>query len=183
LAAGLAAGPAHGGPPDPALVPGIGTMAPAFGLFQFDSKAASQGKDRAVVQLDEICGMRPGTTRGVLLAFVDASGLADLQLASGWWKKHHKDGVEVLGIITESNPAEFAQAAEKAGIKFPLLDDRLRVVAGRYGVTKAPFSFLLDRDCKVMGFSDRTLTQDSTALADALRALAEGEIGQFGEQP
>jgi len=183
-AAALLAAPAPGSAgPDALAIPGVGSVAPAFGLYPFQMEAVKGDSDRTAVELDRFCGIRAGTTRGVLLAFVDSSGLADLQAAAGWWRKWHKDGIEILGISLESNPAPFAQAIEKAGIKFPVLDDRLRIVAKRYGVAGSRMSFLLGRDCRVLGFSDRPLKQDEAALADALRALAEGELGAFSENP
>ncbi len=177
LSASLLFGAALAADIDPAAVPGRGTIAPAFGLHDLTAKKTDEP---VVHELDEFCGTRPGDTTAVLVLFVDAQGLDDLNLANSWHKKHSKAGLEVLAISLAPDPTAFAAEIDKARYRFPVLNDRHGIVAHRYGVTKAPFSFLLDQECRVLGFSNRTLTADADTLGPAVAAQVAGQLGSLG---
>lgn len=171
LLVALAIPPAAAGEANPDDVPRIGKIAPALGLYAFEKKERGD-EERTAVQLDHFCGLRAGDTNAVLLLFVDANGMADLKIADDWMRSYRAQGLRVLAISTEAAPVDFAAEVIKAGLRFPVLDDRQGVVARRFGV-RQPFTFLLDRDCRVLGFSDRTLSQDQAALPAAIQQTLE----------
>ncbi len=181
LAALLLAAPlAFAGEPDPDAIPTRGAAAPAFGLHLLNGAEAEDG-NRPVVELDDLCGMRPEGTTAVLLAFVDESHSADLSLANTWHRKHNKEGLEILAISLAREPDALTDEANKIGLRYDLLDDRHRIVARRYGITTAPFSLLLDEGCRVLGLSNRTLTADSESLSASIAAQVKGQLGQLGK--
>lgn len=161
---------------DPDKIPAIGSVAPAFGLHAFDS-GPSTDKPSDIVQLDSICGLRPGETRGVLLVFLEAEQLQSLELANTWHRRYSRQGLEVLAISVDSKPVEFASKVGRLRLRFPVLDDKHRIVAQRYGVSDTPFSMLLNRECRVLGFSSKTLAEEEEALTNSIEALLAGQIG------
>lgn len=167
--------PAVSAAPDADAVPGRGEVVPAFGLHELTVRPQ---EEPTVHELDGLCGMRPGDTSAVLLVFVDGRGSADLAQAQSWFKKFHKDGLEILAVSIERQPDEFAAAVEKAKYRFPVLDDRQGIVSTRYGVVGAPFSLLLNDECRVLGMSNRGLADDSAALESAIAAQTSGQLGQ-----
>lgn len=171
----LAGGSALASDIDPDTVPRIGTMAPALGLYAFEK--SKDDEPRKSVQLDDRCGLRPGSTTAVLVFFVDATGMEELEQANDWWRLFHRDGLEIMAISLEPNPFQFKDEVIKANLKFPVLDDRHGVVAKRYGVDRAPFAFLLNEGCQVLGFSNNKLTEDEVGLAAAIEAQVNGQLG------
>ena len=166
--------PALAGDEDPDAVPRIGTVAPALGLYAFEK--SKDDEPRAPVELDDRCGLRPGSTTGVLVFFVDATSMDELEQAAEWWRLFHRQGLEILAISVEPNPFQFKDDVIKANFKFPVLDDQHGVVARRFGVERAPFSFLLNEGCQVLGFSNNKLTEDAVGLAAAIEAQVTGQI-------
>jgi hypothetical protein len=177
--------PGSAGDASPDSVPAVGTVAPAFGLYAFPTsgslkKAVSQ--DREVVQLDDLCGLRPGKTQAVVVLFVD--GDVDILAADpvgNWYRKYHKDGLEVVVVSVERNPSEFAAKVLRAKPRYPILDDRHRVVARRYGVSDAPFSFLLNSECRVLGFDHKSAPEAAAELTAAIEELVRGRMIQDDE--
>lgn len=167
----LIAGPSVAG--DATDLPGIGTVAPAFALYSFASAAEDAPEP---VQLDEQCGLRPGDTKGLLLTFVDATGVADLQVANGWSRKHERNGLAVIAISIESSPAAFRGVVDKEGLRFPVLDDRHGIVARRYGIPTVPFTFVLNAECRVVGFVDKPLKDMGDQLEPAIKAVLESQL-------
>ncbi len=158
----------------PIDLPGIGEIAPAFALNPFQAGAAAREGDEGAtaVELDSVCGIRsPESTAAVLVAFVDQGGMDDLAVAQAWHRKYDKDGLEIIAISEEARPESFSAAVVRARYAFPVLDDRHHVVATRYGVAGAPFSLLLDRDCRVLGMNNRALTAEQASLEAALADL------------
>jgi hypothetical protein len=161
---------------DPNKIPAIGSVAPAFGLHPF--KAGTRKDETAdVVQLDSLCGLRPGETKGLLLVFLEAEQLESLDIANTWHRRFSRQGLEVLAISVDSKPIEFASKVGRMRLRFPVLDDRHRIVAQRYGVSDTPFSMLLNRECRVLGFSSKTLAEEEEALTTSIEALMLGQIG------
>jgi len=173
----LALSPAFAGEADPSQVARIGTIAPAFALYAYEKDT---GDDRPqAVELDDHCGMRPGDTTGVLVLFVDGNHLEDLQLAQTWHRKFHRHGLEIIAVSEDSDP-DFRAAVLKANLRFPVLDDRHGIVAARYGVPSAPFSFVLNQECRVSGFSNKTASADEKGLMAAVEAQVTGQLGSVG---
>jgi hypothetical protein len=161
---------------DPDKVPTVGTIAPAFGLHPFESGPA-KSEEAEVLQLDSICGLRPGDTRGLLLLFIEATQLESLELANNWHKKFSRKGLEVLAISLDPRPIEFSSKLERLRLRFPVLNDQHGIVAQRYGVSNTPFSMLLNRECRVLGFSSKTLAEEEAALTSSIEALMNEQIG------
>ena len=160
--------------------PRVGSIAPAFALYPLDGSKGLRGTSsdyRQPTQLDDICGLRPGNTKAVVLLFVDAQLLENLLTADRWWKAHHRDGLQILAISLESSPDSFSAEVKKADLGFPVLNGRHGVVASRYGLSGAPFSMLLNEECRVIGYSNRALSVDSEALEDAMKAQLNGQLG------
>jgi len=163
---------------DPDQVPAIGSIAPAFGLHAFGSspeKAETDADD--VVQLDSICGLRPGETKGVLLLFLETKQIETLDLINGWHRRFARQGLELLAISVDSKPIEFSSKAARMRLRFPVLNDQHRIVAQRYGVSDTPFSMLLNSECRVLGFSNKPLSEEEAAITKSIQALLEGQIG------
>jgi hypothetical protein len=161
---------------DPDKIPSIGSVAPAFGLPAFNA-GTSKDKAAGVVQLDSLCGLRPGETKGLLLVFLEAKQLESLDIANNWHRRFSRQGLEVLAISVDSKPVEFASKVGRMRLRFPVLDDKHRIVAQRYGVADTPFSMLLNRECRVLGFSNKTLAEEEEALTTSIEALMVGQIG------
>jgi len=161
---------------DPNKIPKIGVVAPAFGLQPFKSGAASD-EAAEIIQLDSICGLRPGDTQGLLLVFIEAKQLGSLELVNNWHKKYARQGLKVLAISIEPNPSDFSSKVERARLRFPVLNDEHRIVAERYGVSDTPFSMLLNRECRVLGFSSKTLAEEELRLTSSIEALMDEQIG------
>ena len=161
---------------DPKKLPAIGSVAPAFALHPHSS-ATGQEESPEAIHLDHYCGLRPEETRGVLLLFTDARYLEDLELANNWHRKYHRQGLEIIAISVDTEPLEFAGKLARLSLRFPVLDDNHRIVAKRYGLSTAPFSMLLNKECRVLGFSDQNLGKNTPGLVDANEALLDGQIG------
>jgi len=164
----------------PDSIPSVGTVAPAFGLYAFPTTGSfktSGIREREVVQLDDLCGLRPGKTKAVVLLFVNADvGVLDADPVGNWYRKYHRDGLEVLVVSLEKNPSLFASKVLRSKPRYPVLDDRHRVVARRYGVTKAPFTFLLNSECRVLGFDQKSATEAAAELTAAIEELVRNRI-------
>ncbi|MCP4871487.1 MAG: TlpA family protein disulfide reductase [Proteobacteria bacterium] len=172
----LAITPAFAQQADPSKVARIGTIAPAFALYAYEKDSDDK---KEAVELDDYCGMRPGDTTAVLLLFVDGTSMDDLQLAQSWYRKFSRQGLEIIAVSQDGDP-EFRSAVLKANLRFPVVDDRLGIVAKRYGVPSAPFSFVLNQECRVSGFSNKTAVADTDGLAAAVEAQVNGQIGSVG---
>ncbi|MEE2829389.1 MAG: TlpA disulfide reductase family protein [Myxococcota bacterium] len=160
---------------DPKKLPAIGSVAPAFALHPFSTAGKEESPE--AVHLDHFCGLRPEETKGVLLVFVDDRYLGDLELANTWHRKFQRDGLEVVAVSVDTQPLELAGKLNRLSLRFPVLDDNHRIVAKRYGLTTAPFSFLLNRECRVLGFSNQSLGKDAAGLLGSIEALLSGQIG------
>jgi thioredoxin-dependent peroxiredoxin len=80
-------------------------------------------------------------------------------------------GVRVVGVSVDDCPAQKAFAA-KYGLKFPLVADAKKEVAGRYGVlgprgTARRVSFLIDRDGTIAEIVDASSPDPHVAKARA----------------
>ena len=172
--------PGSAGDISPATVPAVGTVAPAFGLYSFPTSASVNRNDndeREVVQLDDLCGLRPGKTKAVIVLFVNGdTGVLDAEPVGNWYRKYHKDGLEVLVVSMEENPSIFASKVLRAKPRFPILDDRHQVVARRYGVTHPSFSFLLNSECRVLGFDQKSANEAAAELTAAIEELVRDRI-------
>jgi len=161
---------------DPSKIPSIGSIAPAFGLQPFTSQAVGDDQ-KEVVQLDGICGLRPGETKGVLLVFLDESQLSSLDLLNDWNRRFSRQGLATVAISMDSNPVGFSSKVGRMKLRFPVLDDQHKIVAQRYGVSETPFSMLLNSECRVLGFSNKGLLEEEEALVNSIEALLSGQIG------
>ena len=174
----LAAPAAFAGEADPDALPRIGAVAPAFGLYPFETKASvDELKDK--VELDDHCGMRPGDTRLVLVVFSGAANLtADLELVEGWRKKYGKRGFVPIVLSTDRSVQAVREQLVKTRYSFPILDDSFSIVGARYGVPSSPFSFLLDSGCHLLGLSDKSLTVDAERIGQTIETVLSGELGE-----
>ncbi len=179
VAALLAAPSAFAGNADPDALPQIGAVAPAFGLYPFDTKSSvEQFKDK--VELDDHCGIRASDTKLVLIVFANAISLAgDLEYAEGWHKKHGKAGLVPIVISTDPASQAVREVLAKSKYTFPILDDKFKIVAARYGVSSAPFTFLLDGECRTLGLSDKALSVDAERLGTTIATLLSGKAGEI----
>ena len=87
---------------DASELPGIGVVAPAFALYAFTD---GNGDEFEPVLLDVHCGLRPGSTKGVVVSFVDSASQSDLKVVDGWWRKHNRKGLDAIAISVEERPA------------------------------------------------------------------------------
>jgi hypothetical protein len=168
VAALLFGGTALAGSYDPAALPTIGGMAPAFGLTAFRTRT-QEDDIRDVVQLDDHCGMRPGDTSTVLVAFIAGDGAAaDLNVLNQWERKYARDGLVAIAISTDSDNTAMSQLVAKSRGTVPVLDDQFGVVARRYGLSGGPFTLLLDSGCLVLGMSNKSASVDADRLSAAI---------------
>ena len=172
LLSGLLLLPASAGAkPDPEEMPSIGVAAPAFSLRPFAPGAGMSEDTVTPVELDAYCGTRSPKTTAVLLFFVDEDGQADLAVANGWYRRFSKDGLQIIAVSEVKQPVSFATVVERARLAYPVLDDRHHVVSRRYGIDRAPFTLLLDKDCKVLGMGEKSLQVSSESLETTLEEL------------
>jgi len=169
----------------PESVPAVGTVAPAFGLYAFPTSGPGKqtiSEDREIVQLDDLCGLRPGKTEAVVVLFIDGDvDVLGADPVGNWYRKYHKDGLEVVVVSVERNPSVFASKVLRAKPRYPVLDDRHRVVARRYGVANVPFSFLLNSECRVLGFDHKSAVEAAAELTAAIEELVRGKVIQDDE--
>ena len=158
---------------DASELPGIGVVAPAFALYAFTD---GNGDEFEPVHLDDHCGLRPGSTKGVVVSFVDSASQSDLKVVDGWWRKHNRKGLDAIAISVEERPADFSDQVVREGYKFPVLDDRHGIVSKRYGIPSIPFTFLLNAECRVVGFIDQPLSGVSAQMEPAIEAVLEGQL-------
>ena len=179
LAVALLAAPAAvAGDADPDALPRIGGVAPAFGLYAFDTKLAQEDL-RTKVELDDHCGMRAGETKLVLLVFSNAVSLSsDLEMVGGWQRKFGKEGFVPIVLSTDEDDQAAREAVAKTRFTFPILNDNFRIVLSRYGIQSSPFTLLLDGGCRVLGLSDKSLSVDSERLGQTIDTLLSGKLGE-----
>mgnify|MGYP002632524585 CR=1 FL=1 len=173
--------PAHAGEPSPIGLPQIGSVAPAFALSPFRSKSTAEDDFTEKLELDDYCGMHPRDNRFILVAFSDFTTLsADLGIMSTLHRKLGRDGVVpiVVSVAKETQPVRDLVGQSK--LSFPVLDDQYTIVARRYGAT-APFSLLLDHECRVLGMSNKSLTTDSARITKTLQTLVAGISAELPE--
>ncbi len=157
---------------EPSELPTIGGTAPAFGLEAFKGRGEDDGQAR-VVQLDDYCGISPGETSMVLVAFVNELVLKDdFKILNQWSRKYSRDGLRIVVISTDAKPLVIADSVSKTSLPFPVLDDRYGIVAQRYGIPGSPFTLLLDSACRVLGMSDKAVGADSERLGSAVEERA-----------
>ena len=164
----------------PDSIPSVGSIAPAFGLYAFPTSGSlkkSSSDEREVVQLDDLCGLRPAKTKAVVLLFVEGNEeILAAEPVGNWYRKYHRDGLELVVISVEKNPSIFASRVMRTKPRYPVLDDRHRVVARRYGVNDAPFTFLLNAECRVLGFDQKSATEAVGELTAAIEELVRDRV-------
>jgi hypothetical protein len=75
----------------------------------------------------------------------------------------------------------FADKVLRSKPRYPVLDDRHRVVASRYGVDKTPFSFLLNSECRVLGFDAKGAAETAPAITAAVEELVRDRTINYDE--
>jgi len=149
---------------------GYGQTAPAFGGAAFGQVDASG--ERVVVQLDTLCGLRPGDTSAVLVFFVNGGSTDELNLAAQWQRKYADGGLDVVAISIDPAAEDMAEQVRRASLPYPVLNDKFGIIAYRYGVNVAPKHFLLDSSCKVLSASGLSLDAAEKDLVKKLDDLA-----------
>lgn len=169
----LSAAPAIAGKYDPNALPTIGGTAPAFSLEAFRERGEDEAQ-REIIQLDDQCGPRGGDTTMVLLAFVNNdSANADFSQLTKWQRRYERSGLVSIAISTDRGTAEMGELVAKAKRPFRVLDDKFAIVAQRYGIDGAPFTLLLDADCRVLGMADKSASSDADRLQAAIDERAK----------
>ncbi len=169
----LGASPSFAGKFDPSELPTIGGIAPAFSLEAFRERGEEEAQ-REVIQLDDQCGPRGGDTTMVLLTFVNNdSAAADFTQLTKWQRRYERDGLVSIAISTDSATAAMGELVAKARRPFRVLDDKFAIVAQRYGIPGAPFTLLLDGECRVLGMADKSASSDAERLQAALDERAK----------
>ena len=90
--------------------------------------------------------------------------------------------------VPEDLPDQMKQRAEEKGFNFPYLYDESQEIARRYGATRTPEWFLLDKDRKIvyMGAMDDNADVSkvkSKHLQEAIAAVRAGKPVEFAETP
>ena len=129
----------------------VGDEAPAFMLYAYNEDQARRASDDTAPSLGNFLGVSPEKPKdAVLLVFMDkrASSSDELEMLAKMQRKYGSTGrglqVVVVGIAGQTvDINEVLQGAR--GVNFPVLRDRFRIVADRYGVDQgaAPVAFLL----------------------------------------
>jgi cytochrome c biogenesis protein CcmG/thiol:disulfide interchange protein DsbE len=88
------------------------------------------------------------------------------------YQEIHEDyrgrGVVVVGVSIDESESAAARFGDSIGAAFPILVDTHQTLARRYGVTKVPLAFVLDREGRV-----RWIGRDPDDARDAALALLE----------
>lgn len=82
-------------------------------------------------------------------------------------------GLVLLGINVDEDPARAAQAAQRLGIRFPVLLDRDKAVVRRYDLGSMPATVLLDRDGRVRALHRGWRDGLDTTYERQIRALIQ----------
>jgi peroxiredoxin len=92
---------------------------------------------------------------------------------AAFWKTHHGDCLEVLGVAEESGEAaEVENAAAMLRIPYPVLVDEEGVAADRYRIPGYPFTFVIDAKGKIRRVVDGAVT--AATLEAAVAPLLAG---------
>ena len=132
--------------PAPALK--VGDSALLFSLPAVNEETALHQVARGSVALSDFTGVLAGfPARAVVITFSDAKGSAQWQMLSRLQKKFQNRGVRFVIIVADSmDIATLSNSVSSMRLDVPLLHDRYRVVAGRYGVQTLPMTFVVDGD-------------------------------------
>jgi peroxiredoxin len=110
----------------------VGESAPDFSLPELSGPAVSLAGKKGDV---------------VLLYFWAQCAVCQRQLPAleGLYGKHRKRGFSILAVNVGQKPMIVEFYAKQSSLTFPVLVDEKMKVSGRYGVTRVPTVFLLDR--------------------------------------
>jgi thiol-disulfide isomerase/thioredoxin len=156
----------------------VGLPAPSFSLRALDPSRAGA----PFVALDHYVGADPEDpgARAVLLSFFASWCIPcaeELPYLAELDRRHRADGLRILSVAIDPDEAGAAAAremAERAGVRHPVLWDRLNLLARRYLGDRAPLPsvFLVGRDGTVL-LAARGYGADAPALlgAEVRRAL------------
>ena len=76
------------------------------------------------------------------------------------WRQHRSRGLVVLGVAWHDFRGDSRRFARRYGMTFPLLDDGSGSIGDRYGVTRVPETFLVDRQGRVVEAIIGTINTD-----------------------
>lgn len=91
-------------------------------------------------------------------------------------KQHEASGLEVVGISIDSpnHRAEIEKFIQEYQVPYPMAHDEQQRIAGLFEVSIIPFSFLLDREGKVVWTHAGTLTAEDAPLVEAIKKTTAG---------
>lgn len=143
----------------PELAPRLGDDAPAFSLQAYNEDVAIRLSKNPQITLNTFVGFGAEQPRkALLLGFAarwDENSWKTLAAFQRLYKKFKDSGVMVMVISLDRNDPQFIyESIDKEKISFPILRDRFQVVSRRYGVSKLPTVFLIDKDGKIASMGE-----------------------------
>lgn len=138
---------AFAGTPGPALH--VGDTAYLFTLPALNEDAALRAVARTSVALSDYTGVMPGfPAKGVVVHFMRKDGgEVQLQALARLSRKYDSKGIRFVAVL--AGPGEIAAVSgwvEQQNPGFPVLRDAHDIVAGRYGITTWPTTFVVDSE-------------------------------------
>lgn len=88
-------------------------------------------------------------------------------------KKYHDQGLQVIGISVEDDPAELRDFCHKQQVNYPVVPSDLRIADAFGGVLGLPTTFVIGRDSRIHGKHDG---------ATDFSALEQEVVAQLHEQ-
>lgn len=166
---GLALAPAASAAP---MAVSVGEPALLFTLPAINEDAAVSAVGTSRVSLGDFAGVTPARpANAVLLHFFDKDATAEGQLAAleRLQRKHGGKGLQVVAItMDDGDLGSLSTWVEDQKVSFPVLRDNHRVVQGRYQISAAPLSILVDPDGRVFAIGN--------PAAAGMEAELEGEL-------
>lgn len=158
---------------NPELAPRMGDDAPAFSLRAYNEDVAIRLSKNPQITLNTFVGYGAEQPRKALLlgfgAWWDEKSWKELATFQRLYKKFKDSGVMVIMISLDRNDPQLVyESIDKEKVQFPVLRDRFQVVSRRYGVSKLPTVFLIDKDGKIVSMGE--------AYKDDVEAYLDSEI-------
>lgn len=151
-------------PGDPALVFSLPTLNPG---------SSRDAVIPARVGLSDYTGLRPTTAASaVVVHFFSARDAAELDALNRLQKRYGAKGAQMVAIaIDDGDLGDLSDWVAGQKLVFPVLRDAYGVVAGRYGATAPPLTFIVDGDGAVFAIGQPSAAELESEIEKELQVL------------
>ena len=151
-------------PGDPALV---------FSLPALNAGSSRDATVPARVGLSDYTGLKPTTpASAVVVHFFSARQEAELDALNRLQKRYGAKGAQMVAIaIDDGDLGDLADWVAGQKLVYPVLRDAYGVVAGRYGATAPPLTFIVDGDGAVFAIGQPSPGELESEIEKELQVL------------